>query len=147
MEVFKSVEEATNWWIKRIQTPSVYYKGDATASGELESFMAYLVACYYRRKLTQEQIEVLKSTLSACIQKDIEDKGFCHLGVDDKPYGILETARSDSEIKKVLFPWGIKMQVYKDKVLLMRAEGYERKLEEIYEENPKQKRIVKKFKR
>jgi len=39
------------------------------------------------------------------------------------------------------------MQVYKDKVLLMRAEGYERKLEEIYEENQKQKRIVKKFKR
>ena len=147
MEVFKSVEEATNWWIKRIQTPSVYYKGDATASGELESFIAYLVACYYRKKLTKEQIENFKLTLSNLVQKELEENGFCHFGVDDKPYGILEQARSSSKFNKILFPWATKMQVYKDEVFLMRAEGYERKLEEIYEENPKQKRIVKKFKR
>lgn len=140
MEVFKSVEEATNWWIKRIQTPSVYYKGDATASGELESFMAYLVACYYRKKTTKEQIESFKLILSNLVQKELENNGFCHFGVDDKPYGILEQARSCSKINKILFPWATKMQVYKDKVFLMRAEGYERKLEEIYEENPKQKK-------
>ena len=106
----------------------------------LESFMAYLVACYYRKKTTKEQIESFKLILSNLVQKELENNGFCHFGVDDKPYGILEQARSCSKINKILFPWATKMQVYKDEVFLMRAEGYERKLEEIYEENPKQKK-------
>lgn len=145
MEKFEIVDRATNWWIESIQTPTVYYNGNATASGELESFMAYLLACYYRTKITQEQIEIFKSTLNNLIQKELEDKGFCHFGVDDKPYGILEQARSNSEINKILFPWRIKMQVYKDKIIFMYMEGNETKIQTIYAEDTTQKRIAKKF--
>ena len=132
MEKFESIEVATNWWIQKIQTPSVYYNGDASAASEIESFITFLVTHYYRKLLNQEQIDIFKEILSNLIQKEIEEKGFCHLDVDDKPYGILEKARSASKINKILFPWKTKMQVYQDKVILMQAEGYGRKIDTIY---------------